>query len=215
MSPSLEIAVRVGWLAAVFAAMALWEWFAPRRHLTAGRRPRWPGNLGILAIDIIAVRLLVPTAAVGVALIAAERGWGLFQSAGLAGLGGDPARRDRARSRDLHPARRLPSRAGAVAAAPHASRRSRYRRDHRRALPSVGDFAVAGDQDGGGGGARRAGARGADLRGAAQRHLDVQPQQCGAAAAARADRALDRGDAADASGASLDRARGNRQQFRI
>jgi sterol desaturase/sphingolipid hydroxylase (fatty acid hydroxylase superfamily) len=83
MSPSLEIAVRVGGSAAVFAAMALWEWFAPRRHLTVGRRPRWPGNLGILAIDILAVRLLVPTAAVGVALIAATRGWGLFAMLGL------------------------------------------------------------------------------------------------------------------------------------
>jgi sterol desaturase/sphingolipid hydroxylase (fatty acid hydroxylase superfamily) len=79
MSPSVEIAVRVGGSAVVFAIMALWEWFAPRRHLTAGRRPRWPGNLGILAVDIIAVRLLVPTAAVGVALIAAAHGWGLFR----------------------------------------------------------------------------------------------------------------------------------------
>src|ERR1039457_7705755 len=78
MPPSLEIAVRVGGSAAVFTTMALWEWFAPRRHLTVGRRPRWPGNLGILAIDIIAVRLLVPATAVGVALIATERGWGLF-----------------------------------------------------------------------------------------------------------------------------------------
>ncbi len=83
MSPSLEIAVRLGCFAAVFATMALWEWFVPRRHLTAGRRPRWPGNLGILAIDIIAARLLVPTAAVGVALIAAARGWGLFNLLGL------------------------------------------------------------------------------------------------------------------------------------
>jgi sterol desaturase/sphingolipid hydroxylase (fatty acid hydroxylase superfamily) len=83
MSPSLEIAVRVGSYAVVFAGMALWEWFAPRRALTVGRRPRWPGNLGILAVDIVAVRLLVPTAAVGVALIAAERGWGLFNIAGL------------------------------------------------------------------------------------------------------------------------------------
>jgi len=78
MPPNLEIAVRLGCFAAVFTAMALWEWFAPRRRLTAGRWPRWPGNLGILAIDIIAVRLLVPTAAVGMALIAAAHGWGLF-----------------------------------------------------------------------------------------------------------------------------------------
>jgi sterol desaturase/sphingolipid hydroxylase (fatty acid hydroxylase superfamily) len=68
--------------------MALWEWLAPRRRLGVGRRPRWPGNFGILAIDIVAVRLLVPTAAVGVALIAAEHGWGLFTMLGLPGWAG-------------------------------------------------------------------------------------------------------------------------------
>jgi sterol desaturase/sphingolipid hydroxylase (fatty acid hydroxylase superfamily) len=83
MSPGLEIIVRVGGAAVVFASLALWEWFAPRRALTVGRAPRWPGNLGILAVDIVAVRLLVPTAAVGVALIASDRGWGLFNLAGL------------------------------------------------------------------------------------------------------------------------------------
>jgi sterol desaturase/sphingolipid hydroxylase (fatty acid hydroxylase superfamily) len=88
MSPSLEIAVRVGGAAVVFATLALWEWFAPRRALTVGRRPRWPGNLGILAIDIVAVRLLVPTAAVGVALIAATRGWGMYNLLGLPAWGG-------------------------------------------------------------------------------------------------------------------------------
>jgi sterol desaturase/sphingolipid hydroxylase (fatty acid hydroxylase superfamily) len=83
LSPSLELAIRVGGAAAVFAAMAIWEWYAPRRHLIAGRVPRWPGNLGILAIDIVAVRLLIPTAAVGVALIAADAGWGLFRLLGV------------------------------------------------------------------------------------------------------------------------------------
>jgi sterol desaturase/sphingolipid hydroxylase (fatty acid hydroxylase superfamily) len=63
--------------------MALWEWFAPRRRLGVGRQPRWANNLGILAIDIITVRLLVPTTAVGVALIASERGWGLFPILGF------------------------------------------------------------------------------------------------------------------------------------
>ena len=83
MSPGTTIAIRVRAAAAVFTAMALWEWLAPRRQLAVGRRPRWPGNLGILAIDIIAARLLVPTAAVGVALVAAEKGWGLFAVLGL------------------------------------------------------------------------------------------------------------------------------------
>jgi sterol desaturase/sphingolipid hydroxylase (fatty acid hydroxylase superfamily) len=83
LSPGLIIAVRVGAYAAVFAVMALWEWWAPRRKLTAGRAPRWTGNLGILAVDIVAVRLLVPTTVVGVALVAAEEGWGLFPLVGL------------------------------------------------------------------------------------------------------------------------------------
>jgi sterol desaturase/sphingolipid hydroxylase (fatty acid hydroxylase superfamily) len=83
MSPSLEIIVRVGGSALVFTALVLWEWLAPRRKLSVGRRPRWPGNLGVLAIDIVAVRLLAPAALVGVALIAGSRGWGLFNLAGL------------------------------------------------------------------------------------------------------------------------------------
>ncbi len=78
MSPHVEIAVRVVGYAAVFAGMTLWEWLAPRRRLKVGRSRRWLGNLGILAVDIVAVRLLAPTAAVGVALIAAAHGWGLF-----------------------------------------------------------------------------------------------------------------------------------------
>jgi sterol desaturase/sphingolipid hydroxylase (fatty acid hydroxylase superfamily) len=77
------MAFRVGSAALVFAAMALWEWRAPRRRLAAGRRARWFGNLGLLAIDVVTVRLLVPTAAVGVALIAATRGWGVLPLLGV------------------------------------------------------------------------------------------------------------------------------------
>src|SRR5690348_1481438 len=83
MSPSTAIAIRVGAAAAVFAVMALWEWLAPRRHPTVGRRPRWPGNLGIWLIDAAAVRLLGPVTVVGAALLAADKGWGLFPSIGL------------------------------------------------------------------------------------------------------------------------------------
>ena len=83
MSPGLVTAIRVGAAVAVFAAMALWEWLAPRRPLTAGRRPRWPGNLGIWAIDSVVVRLVGPATVVGVALAAAAHGWGLFPLLGL------------------------------------------------------------------------------------------------------------------------------------
>jgi sterol desaturase/sphingolipid hydroxylase (fatty acid hydroxylase superfamily) len=75
----IEFLARVGAFAVVFAAMALWEIAAPRRTLVAGRRARWPHNLGILLVDVLAVRILMPTAVAGAALCAAGRGWGLFQ----------------------------------------------------------------------------------------------------------------------------------------
>ena len=83
MDPIVELAICVSFFAIVFAAMALWEVGAPRRALVAGRKRRWPNNLGVLLIDVIFVRVLVPTAAVGAALFAAGRGWGLFHVAGL------------------------------------------------------------------------------------------------------------------------------------
>ena len=83
MFPSAEIAIRLSAFAAIFAALALWEVFAPRRTLVAGRKPRWPSNLGVLVVDSLLVRMLIPTAAVGAALFAAGRGYGLFNLAGL------------------------------------------------------------------------------------------------------------------------------------
>ena len=92
MEPRIEIAVRIVAFAAVFAGMAAWEILAPRRHLTAGRKPRWPGNLGIVVIDALLVRLVIPTTAAGAALIAAQHGWGLFHALAfppwLAGVAG-------------------------------------------------------------------------------------------------------------------------------
>jgi len=79
---NLELLIRVSAFVVVFAAMAIWEVAAPRRPAFAGRAPRWPSNLGILLVDVLAVRILVPTAAVGAALFAAGRGWGLLHLAG-------------------------------------------------------------------------------------------------------------------------------------
>jgi sterol desaturase/sphingolipid hydroxylase (fatty acid hydroxylase superfamily) len=75
-----EPAIRLGAFAGILAAMALWELFAPRRPQAIGRATRWPGNLGIVVIDSLLVRLVFPTAAVGVALIAEARGWGLLHA---------------------------------------------------------------------------------------------------------------------------------------
>src|ERR1700736_6422287 len=83
MLPPIELVIRIAAAAAVFAVMAGWGLAAPRRPWSVGRRPRWPHNLGILVVDAVAVRILIPTAAVGAALFAAGNGWGLFHVAGL------------------------------------------------------------------------------------------------------------------------------------
>jgi sterol desaturase/sphingolipid hydroxylase (fatty acid hydroxylase superfamily) len=75
-----EPLIRVGAFAGILAVMTLWEWLSPRRHQEIGRTRRWPGNLGIVALDTVVVRLAFPAAAVGVALLAEARGWGFFQA---------------------------------------------------------------------------------------------------------------------------------------
>jgi sterol desaturase/sphingolipid hydroxylase (fatty acid hydroxylase superfamily) len=80
-----EPAIRIAAFAGVFAAMALWERRAPRRPLTIGRRTRWPSNLGIVALDTLVLRLLFPTAAVGIALLGEAAGWGLLHQLGISG----------------------------------------------------------------------------------------------------------------------------------
>ena len=65
-----EPIIRLVAFAGVLAAMALWELYAPRREQAIGRGTRWPGNLGVVVVDTLLVRLVFPTAAVGVAIVA-------------------------------------------------------------------------------------------------------------------------------------------------
>jgi len=81
----MEGAVRLGSALAIFTAVALWEWRRPRLTLAQGRRSRWPINLGITVLDIGLVRLTVGAAAVQAALLAGERGWGLFHLVAVPG----------------------------------------------------------------------------------------------------------------------------------
>jgi sterol desaturase/sphingolipid hydroxylase (fatty acid hydroxylase superfamily) len=83
MSPTIEAIIRLSAFAVVFAGLAACELLRPRRALVAGRGSRWPSNLGILVVDIVIVRVLVPTAAVGAAMYAAGNGWGLLRLAEL------------------------------------------------------------------------------------------------------------------------------------
>ena len=73
-----EPLVRLGIFATVFVAMAVWELLTPRRPQAIGRNWRWPNNLGVLAVDALLVRVLLPIAAVGLALVVEAHGFGLF-----------------------------------------------------------------------------------------------------------------------------------------
>jgi sterol desaturase/sphingolipid hydroxylase (fatty acid hydroxylase superfamily) len=70
--------IRFGFFFGILIIMALWEYFAPRRPLTTSKAMRWVSNLGLVLIDSISVRLVFPTALVGVALFSQEKGWGLL-----------------------------------------------------------------------------------------------------------------------------------------
>jgi sterol desaturase/sphingolipid hydroxylase (fatty acid hydroxylase superfamily) len=83
--PNAEPVVRLGCFAGVLLLMALWESLAPRRRLTVRRPARWFSNLGLVALDTVAVRFLLPLGAVGVAVLAGQRGWGLLNNVALPG----------------------------------------------------------------------------------------------------------------------------------
>lgn len=75
-----EPLIRLGAFFSIFAAVAAWEVLAPRRSLIATRRARWPNNLGIVLLNTLIVRAIFPAGAVGIALAAEAKGWGLLNA---------------------------------------------------------------------------------------------------------------------------------------
>ena len=82
-----EPVIRLGIYLGVLAALMLWEVVAPRRVLVQGRRRRWPGNIGIAALNTLVLRLVMPGAAVGIAFWAETAGFGLFNLVALPNWG--------------------------------------------------------------------------------------------------------------------------------
>jgi sterol desaturase/sphingolipid hydroxylase (fatty acid hydroxylase superfamily) len=72
--------IRLSIFASVLAGMATWEAFSPRRSRLVSRWTRWPSNLAIVALNTAAVRAIFPMAAVGIATLGEQRGWGLFNN---------------------------------------------------------------------------------------------------------------------------------------
>jgi sterol desaturase/sphingolipid hydroxylase (fatty acid hydroxylase superfamily) len=75
-----EPLIRLFFLLGILVAMAAWEVAAPRRRREVPRLLRWTNNLGVVVVDTIVLRLSFPIVAVGLALLAEERGWGLLNA---------------------------------------------------------------------------------------------------------------------------------------
>lgn len=77
--PTIRLAAFLG----VLAAMALWEVVAPRRRREIPRVIRWTNNFALVVLDTVILRLSFPILAVGLAVTAEERGWGLLNTLDL------------------------------------------------------------------------------------------------------------------------------------
>ena len=75
---SHEVAIRLGFFSGILGAMSLWELAAPRRVLAVPKMLRWINNIGIVVINSFLLRIIFPSAAVGVSVFAQKHGWGLF-----------------------------------------------------------------------------------------------------------------------------------------
>lgn len=82
-SSDTEVLVRLSSFAGVFAVFAIWELLAPRRLQRHSRGVRWLNNLAITVLNGLIVRLGIPLAAVGTAVLAQQQGLGLFNQLDL------------------------------------------------------------------------------------------------------------------------------------
>lgn len=71
---ALRLAVFVG----VFSGMLLWEWWRPFRRTPERKLPRLFRHLALMSLNLLVLRLLSGGGAYAAAVIAEQRGWGLF-----------------------------------------------------------------------------------------------------------------------------------------
>ncbi len=78
-----EPTIRLSFFFGSLALFGLWEIISPKRKLTAPKAWRWANNLGVTFLNSFILRILFPVLAVGMAIIAQDNGWGLFNIIGL------------------------------------------------------------------------------------------------------------------------------------
>lgn len=63
-----------------FSVMAVAELVWPRRELCVPKWVRWRINLGVILLDSLMIRFMLPLLPMGMAIFAREQGWGFFNS---------------------------------------------------------------------------------------------------------------------------------------
>ncbi len=75
-----ETTIRLTAFFGVIVLVASWEVLDPRRRLETPRSKRWLANLSVAALNTLVVRTLFSSGAVGLAVVAANQGWGFLNT---------------------------------------------------------------------------------------------------------------------------------------
>ena len=75
-----ELSIRLGFFVSLFVVLAIAEVLLPRRSLKISRLQRWSNNLGLSFMNSILMKLILPIAGTGLAVIVAEKQFGLLNA---------------------------------------------------------------------------------------------------------------------------------------
>jgi len=70
----------------IISLVMLWEFMANKRPLQQSKVKRWLNNFGLIAVDTVVVKLLLPAGAFGVALWTESNGYGLLNNIDISPL---------------------------------------------------------------------------------------------------------------------------------
>ncbi len=73
-----EASIRLFFFLSTLIGMGIWEFVSPRRARPIPRIERWINNLGIVIINTLIVRILIPVLPAGFALYCEQNHWGLL-----------------------------------------------------------------------------------------------------------------------------------------
>lgn len=80
-----EVLIRIGCFVGVLSLMILWEFAAPKRRLSHARSLRWSNNMGLVVLNTLVVRLIVPIMPTALAVLCIDRGWGALNMVAFPG----------------------------------------------------------------------------------------------------------------------------------